>query len=47
LKFVDSKISRGIKYKYSIQAIDKYGLVSEPTERVEIFLPELKDKSRK
>lgn len=37
--FVDKDIIQGVEYKYSVQSVDKYGLISEPTEEVVLLLP--------
>jgi fibronectin type 3 domain-containing protein len=41
LRFEDSDIVRGIEYKYSVQAVDKYGLVSQKTKESTLILPTL------
>lgn len=37
--FTDVDIVPGVKYRYSISAVDKYGLVSEPSAESELLLP--------
>jgi hypothetical protein len=39
LRFEDSDVVRGVEYSYSIQAVDKNGLVSKKTEAVTTKLP--------
>lgn len=39
LRFEDMEVQRGVKYKYSIQAVDQYGLVSQRTKESTIMLP--------
>ncbi|MEA3288813.1 MAG: hypothetical protein U9Q04_01420 [Campylobacterota bacterium] len=41
LRFEDNDVVRGVKYKYSIQAIDQHGLLSERTIESSLVLPEL------
>lgn len=43
LRFEDPDIVRGITYKYSIQAVDKYGLVSDRTKESTLTLPKLEN----
>lgn len=43
LRFEDPDIVRGVTYKYSIQAVDKYGLVSERTKESTLILPKLEN----
>lgn len=43
LRFEDKDIVRGVEYSYSIQAVDKSGLVSEKTNKTELVLPKLKE----
>ena len=41
VRFEDKDITRGITYEYSIEAIDKYGLLSEKTPPTSLTIPEL------
>lgn len=41
LRYEDPDIVRGVTYKYSIQAVDKYGLVSDRTKESTLTLPKL------
>lgn len=43
LRFEDRDIVRGVEYKYSIQAVDQYGLLSEQTKETSLVLPKLPD----
>ncbi len=43
LRFEDKDIVRGVEYKYSIQAVDENGIVSESTNKTELVLPKLKE----
>lgn len=40
-RWVDTDVVRGIEYDYMLQAIDKYGLVSEKTAKSTLKLPKL------
>ena len=42
LRFEDTDIVSGIEYKYSVQANDEFGLVSERTDETSLTLPKLK-----
>ena len=42
LRFEDKDIVRGVEYSYDIQAVDKNGIVSAPTNKTELVLPKLK-----
>jgi uncharacterized protein len=42
LRFEDTDIVSGVEYKYSIQANDEFGLVSERTDETSLTLPKLK-----
>jgi uncharacterized protein len=42
LRFEDTDILSGVEYKYSIQANDEFGLVSERTDETSLTLPKLK-----
>jgi len=42
LRFEDHNIINGVKYKYSIQSNDEYGLMSEKTDESELILPKIK-----
>lgn len=41
LRFEDHNIINGVQYKYSIQANDEYGLMSEKTDEAELILPKI------
>lgn len=41
LRFEDPDVIRGIEYSYSIQAVDKHGLLSKKTEELSSKLPKL------
>ena len=41
LRFEDNNIITGIEYKYSIQANDTYGLMSEKTDEASLVLPKI------
>ena len=41
LRFEDPDIVRGVEYKYSIQAVDKHGLVSRKTDSSSQLLPKI------
>lgn len=41
LRFEDRDIIRGVEYKYAIQSVDQYGLVSEQTRETSLTLPKL------
>jgi fibronectin type 3 domain-containing protein len=43
LRFEDGDIVRGVTYKYSIEAIDKDGIVSQKTDEVILTFPKLKE----
>ncbi len=43
LRFEDADIVRGVTYKYSIQAVDQYGIASEETRNAELILPKLEE----
>lgn len=42
LRFEDKDIIRGIEYSYTIQSVDKFGIVSPITNKTELVLPKLK-----
>lgn len=42
LRFEDTDIISGVEYKYSIQANDEYGLMSDKTEEASLILPQTK-----
>ncbi|MEA3352197.1 MAG: hypothetical protein U9Q33_00070 [Campylobacterota bacterium] len=44
LRFEDNDVVRGVKYKYSIQAVDEYGLLSERTIESSLVLPKHTEK---
>lgn len=39
LQFLDKDVDLGVKYLYRIESIDKDGLVSKPSDEVELFVP--------
>jgi len=41
LRFEDNNIVTGVEYKYSIQANDTYGLMSDKTEEASLILPKI------
>lgn len=41
LRFEDNDIVNGIRYTYSIQSNDEYGLISEQTSEAELILPKI------
>ncbi|MEA1914965.1 MAG: hypothetical protein U9N30_06590 [Campylobacterota bacterium] len=41
LRYEDRDIVRGVAYKYSIQAVDQFGIMSEKTNATELVLPKL------
>lgn len=43
LRFEDKDIVRGVEYNYSVQAVDKFGIVSEKTSPTQLVLPKLKE----
>lgn len=43
LRFEDNNIVSGVVYKYSIEANDEYGLVSNQTDEAELILPKIKN----
>lgn len=44
LRFEDNNIITGVEYKYSIQANDTYGLMSEKTDEASLILPKISPK---
>lgn len=42
LRFEDTDIVSGVEYKYSVQANDEFGLISEKTDEASLTLPQLK-----
>jgi fibronectin type 3 domain-containing protein len=44
LRFEDNNIITGVEYKYSIQANDTYGLMSEKTDEASLILPKISSK---
>jgi fibronectin type 3 domain-containing protein len=42
-RFEDKDTTRGVTYKYKIEAVDQYGLVSKKTHTVTLTIPELVD----
>lgn len=43
LRYEDRDITRGVEYKYTIQAVDEFGLVSEETAQTSLTLPKLQE----
>lgn len=43
LRFEDHNIVNGVQYKYSIQANDEFGLLSDKTQEAELILPKTKN----
>ena len=41
-RFVDSDVVSGVEYKYTIQAVDEFGLISEKTDEVTLIIPKSK-----
>lgn len=41
LRFEDPDVVRGVEYGYSLQAVDKHGLVSEVTDKSTLLLPKI------
>jgi len=41
LRFEDTDVVRGVEYAYRLQAIDKYGLVSDTTDKSTLMLPKI------
>ena len=46
LRFQDENIVRGLEYKYSVQAIDKFGLISDKTDTTQLVLPTIQKEKR-
>jgi fibronectin type 3 domain-containing protein len=46
-RFEDRDVVRGVKYTYSLQAVDKNGLVSKKTDEVSSMLPKIQVKDSK
>jgi len=46
-KYEDSDIVRGIEYKYEIEAVDQFGLVSNRTKPAMLVMPKLEEKSER
>lgn len=46
LRFEDKDVLRGVEYRYSIQAIDKYGILSEKTAELSSMLPKLQQTTK-
>ena len=44
LRYEDKDIVRGVEYKYSIEAVDENGIISEKTNETLLVLPKLLDK---
>jgi fibronectin type 3 domain-containing protein len=44
--FLDKDVLRGTEYQYSIEAVDKFGLISEQTEATKLSLPKIKVKQQ-
>ncbi len=43
LRFEDNDIVRGVEYKYSVESVDQYGIVSEATNETLLVLPKLQE----
>lgn len=43
LRFEDNDIVRGVEYKYSIESVDEYGIISERTNETQLVLPKLQE----
>lgn len=43
LRYEDKDIVRGVRYSYSIQAVDENGITSEKTKETELILPKLRE----
>ncbi len=43
LRFEDNDIVRGVEYKYSVESVDQYGIVSETTNETLLVLPKLQE----
>lgn len=43
LRFEDHDIVRGVEYKYSVESVDQYGIVSEKTNETLLVLPKLQE----
>jgi len=43
-RYSDKDIKRGLSYKYSIEGVDKYGLVSKKTTQIPLSIPEIEEK---
>lgn len=41
LRFEDKDVLRGVEYRYSLQAVDKYGIQSEQTQEFSSMLPKI------
>jgi len=41
LRFEDTDVVRGVEYKYSLQAVDEYGIQSEQTQQLSSMLPKI------
>jgi len=41
LRFEDPDVVRGVEYGYKLQAVDKHGLTSEPTDNSTLMLPKI------
>ena len=44
LRFEDKDIVRGVEYKYSVESVDEYGIISERTNETLLVLPKLLNK---
>ena len=47
LRFEDPDVVRGVEYSYSIQSVDKHGLVSKKTDEISVKLPKITNKEIK
>ena len=47
LRFEDQDVVRGVEYEYTVQAVDKHGLISEKTNKSSQKLPKLVSKEQK
>lgn len=45
LRFEDADVVRGIEYSYEIEAVDKFGLVSNKTKKAALSMPKLEEKA--
>jgi fibronectin type 3 domain-containing protein len=45
-EFIDEHIIAGVEYEYSIQSVDKYGILSKPSAKSKVFLPKIEKQKR-